>query len=108
MFQCSREGIAQVASDQNAWNMQLDFYREAVLIAVEPSDLDVYFDGVQALEDYLEEYNAGRMEQIQLTEENQAFLALVDSVRESGLSNEDAYVQLLTGGTAGNETGEQG
>ena len=108
MFQCSREGIAQVASDQNAWNMQLDFYREAVLIAVEPSDLDVYFDGVQALEDYLEEYNAGRMDQIQLTEENQAFLALVDSVRESGLSNEDAYVQLLTGGTAGSETGEQG
>ena len=60
------------------------------------------------LEDYLEEYNAGRMDQIQLTEENQAFLALVDSVRESGLSNEDAYVQLLTGGTAGSETGEQG
>ena len=95
VFACSREAIAQEASAQDAWNQQFDFYRNEVLAAIGPEDISVFIDGVLETRDYLEAYSQGRWEEIELTEENTAFLNSVDSVREKNLPDEAAY-QLLT------------
>ena len=94
MFASSREGIAQLASFKDVWNMELEFYRTDVLSAMKPEDMDVYVDGVLALKTYLETYSQGRLEEIELTEENQQFLDAVTSVREVNMPDADAYVYL--------------
>ena len=95
LFACSREGIAQEASTADAWKLPLKFHRTEVLPAIAPEDISVFVDGVLAAKAYLENYSKGRLEEIELTEENQAFLDTVSSVQEDGLSGADAY-QLLT------------
>lgn len=95
LFACSREGIAQEASAKDAWNLQLNFYRTEVLPAA-AEQMDVFMDGVTALNDYLAEYSQGRLEDIQLTEENQAFLNMVTSAKETGISGETAYLLLMS------------
>lgn len=94
LFACSREGIAQEASAADAWNQQLDFYREAVLPAAGAEYMDEFVNGVQALEDYLESYSQGRMEAIELTEVNRAFLDDVSAAREAGMSGQELYMYL--------------
>lgn len=94
LFACSREAIAQEASVADAWNQQLDFYREAVLPAAGAEYMDEFVNGVLALEDYLETYSQGRMEEIQLTEVNRAFLDDVSAAREAGMSGQELYLYL--------------
>ena len=94
LFACSREGIAQEASAADAWNLQLDFYRNDVLAAAGAEHMDEFTDGVLALQDYLDEYSQGRMEEIALSDENQMFLNAVSSVRESGMEAENAWMYL--------------
>lgn len=95
LFACSREGIAQEASTKEAWNLQLDFYRQEVLPAAGPDNMEVYLEGVLALKDYLTEYSEGRYEEITLSEENQAFLKAVDSAKEAGMPAEFSYIYLM-------------
>lgn len=94
MFAASREGIAQEASTNEAWNYQFDMYRDAALPAITADQADTFVDGVLETKAYLEEYSQGRMEEIELTEENQAFLDAVASARDAGLSGEGLYVYL--------------
>lgn len=94
LFACSREGIAQEASVSDAWNQQLDFYREAVLPAAGPEHMDEFVNGVRELEAYLERYSQGRMEEIRLTEENRSFLDGLAAAREAGMSGQALYVYL--------------
>ena len=94
MFACSREGIAQEASDKDAWNLQLEFYRTNVLSAMGPEDMSVYLDGVLQTKAYLEEYSQGRYEEIALTEENQGFLNAVVSIKEEEIPADVAYMYL--------------
>lgn len=96
LFACSREGIAQEASAKDAWNLQLDFYRGEVLPAAGAEHIGAFVDGVLALRDYLTEYSQGRLEEIQLSEENQAFLDAVDSIEENGTSGEEVYLLLTS------------
>ena len=96
LFACSREGIAQEASAKESWNLQLDFYRNEVLPTAGAEHIGEFMDGVLALRDYLTEYSQGRLEEIQLTEENQSFLSMVSSAEENGISGEAAYVLLTT------------
>ena len=84
LFACSREGIAQEASVADAWNLQLDFYRNQVLPTAGAENMTVVADGVLALRDWLETYSEGRLEEIWLTDENRAFLDAVTSAREAG------------------------
>lgn len=109
LFACSREGISQEASTSDAWNLQLKFYRNEVLPAAGAEHVDEFMDGVLALRDYLAEYSQGRMEEIQLTEENQAFLDAASSAQEAGLSGDVLYLcltQVLGYGQA--DTGASG
>lgn len=91
LFACSREGIAQEASAKESWNLQFDFYRNEVLPAMGEEGMELFLEGVEATVDALNTFSQGRLEEIALTEENQAFLDAVSSVRETGMSSSDAY-----------------
>ena len=93
LFACSREGIAQEASTKEAWNLQIQFYHSEVLPAAQ-DNMDVFVDGVLTLRDELAACNQERLEQIELTEENQAFLDAVASAREQGLPEDAVYLYL--------------
>lgn len=45
LFDCSLEGIYQVRSSPDGWNLQMDFYREEVLPAMGADNADDFVDG---------------------------------------------------------------
>lgn len=103
LFACSLEGIRQVRSSPDGWNLQMDFYREDVFPAMGADNMDAYISGVLKLGDALDAMNAeGRQETVSLNEENQSFLSLCRSVSEQGLSGTDAYtvLSMLAGSAA--------
>lgn len=103
VFACSREGIAQQASRMESWNLQMDFYRTDVLSAITLEDMEVYMRGVLDLKECLEAYSLGRLDTIELTEENQAFLTLVSSAQDSGIPTNQLYMLLLSQNAAPTE-----
>lgn len=102
LFACSRECLLQRASYANVWNEQAAFYRDEVLPAAGEAEADTVAQGVLAFRDLLAEVNGqeSRIEKIELTEENQAFVDLVSSAESRGLSGAALY-QYLTSGGAG-------
>ena len=95
LFACSLEGIHQVRSSPDGWNLQMDFYREEVLPAMGADNVSAFVDGVLSLGDTLDAMNAeGRSETVELNETNQSFLTLCRSVNEQGISGQDAYTVL--------------
>ena len=57
--------------------------------------MSAFVDGVLALGDALDAMNAeGRLEPVALNETNQSFMALCRSVKEQGISGQDAYTIL--------------
>lgn len=99
VFACIREALAQEASNKDAWNQQLDFCRTTLLPAAGEEDADACLDGVLSIKAYLEAFSQGRMEEIRLTEENQAFLDAAAKAREAGLEGSAALMYLnITGG----------
>lgn len=95
LFDCSLEGIRQVRSSPDGWNLQMDFYREEVLPAMGADNADAFMDGVLALGEALDAMNAeGRLETVELNETNQSFLTLCRSVKEQALTGQDAYTVL--------------
>ena len=96
LFDCSLEGIRQVRSSPDGWNLQMDFYREEVLPAMGADNAEAFVDGVLALGDALDDMNGeGRLETVELNETNQSFLTLCRSVKEQGISGQDAYTILI-------------
>lgn len=95
LFDCSLEGIRQVRSSPDGWNLQMDFYREEVLPAMGADNAETFMDGVLTLGDALDAMNAeGRLETVELNETNQSFLTLCRSVKEQALTGQDAYTVL--------------
>ena len=95
LFDCSLEGIRQVRSSPDGWNLQMDFYREEVLPAMGADNAETFMDGVLALGEALDAMNAeGRLETVELNETNQSFLTLCRSVKEQALTGQDAYTVL--------------
>lgn len=94
LFECSREGIAQEASTNEAWNLQLSFYRNEVLPAAGVEQMDVFMGGVLALDGFLQEWSEGRLEEIQLSEENRIFLERARDGHAQGLPAEALYLYL--------------
>lgn len=93
MFDASRAAIAQEASNKDAWNLQLDFYRQA-FSALPVEYMDEYLQGVMTTLDYLEKYNIGRMEEIAIKEEHKPFIDCVKQLAASGASNEEIKTAL--------------
>lgn len=94
VFACTREAVAREASSSDAWNQQVSYYRDDLLPGISAEDAGGYLDGVLALADYLEEYSQGRQEEIELTEENRAFLDRARNARESGMEGAAALLYL--------------
>lgn len=94
VFAVSREGVAQEASTKDAWNQQVEFYRQDVLPAAGAEHMEEFLDGVLALAEYLDAYSRGRQEEIALTEENRAFLDRAEQARETGLEGDAALLFL--------------
>ncbi len=94
MFACTRRGIAQEASGDEAWDMQLEFYRTVVLPVTGVEHMEEFLTGVSQLRDYLNEYNEGRMDPIKLSKDSQNFLDNVDRIAEEGLTPEMAFLLL--------------
>ena len=95
LFDCSLEGIRQVRSSPDGWNLQMEFYREEVLPAMGADNAETFMDGVLALGEALDAMNAeGRLETVELNKTNQSFLTLCRSVKEQALTGQDAYTVL--------------
>ena len=92
LFAASREGLRQVASSPDGWNLQVEFYRTEVLPAMGEENIETFLRGVTALADALEAYNEGRMEPVVLTETDQSFLTAAKSA--VGLSADEAWQVL--------------
>lgn len=108
LFACSLEGIRQVRSSPDGWNLQMDFYREEVLPAMGADNVPAFVDGVLALGDALDAMNAeGRLEPVALNETNQSFLTLCRSVKEQGISGQDAYTVLALMAQSGEGEAEE-
>lgn len=100
LFECSRECLLQRASYAEIWSGQAAFYRDRVLPAAGAANVDTVVEGALAFRDLLAEVNGqeDRIEEIVLTEEDQAFVDLVSSAASSGLSGEALYQYLISGG----------
>ena len=108
LIACSLEGIRQVRSSPDGWNLQMDFYREEVLPAMGADNVSAFVDGVLALGDALDAMNAeGRLEPVALNETNQSFLTLCRSVKEQGISGQDAYTVLALMAQSGEGEAEE-
>lgn len=94
MFDASRAALAQEASNPEAWNLQLDFYQQALAVLTE-RHMTEYIKGVMTTLNYLEDYNKGRMQEIEISEQNKPFADCVKNLAASGASNEDIYKALL-------------
>lgn len=92
LFAASREGLRQVASSPDGWNLQVEFYRTEVLPVMGEENIETFLRGVTALADALEAYNEGRMEPVVLTETDQSFLTAAKSA--VGLSADEAWQVL--------------
>ena len=108
LFDCSLKGIHQVRSSPDGWNYQMDFYREEVLPAMGADNVDAFVDGVLALGNALDAMNdEGRLEPVALNETNQSFLTLCRSVKEQGISGQDAYTVLALMAQSGEGEAEE-
>ena len=93
VFACSREGLMNMPANRDAWNLQYIYYFEEVLPYVGPENFAQFKEGVEATRALLAEYEAGRMEKIDIAVLAQTYLDAFDEVKN--LPDEEAYVQLM-------------
>ena len=98
LFACSMEGIRQKAADPESWNTELDFYRATVLTTMQfdwKNARELFINGVLHFYNELAAYNEGRIEPIELTEDNQKFMdAVIQVWKSTDMSTEDSYALL--------------
>jgi hypothetical protein len=92
-FQATQVGLAQEASNPDAWNSIFDLYRQA-LDQLDAEDMEVYVMGVCQTGAWLEEFNQGRMQEIVLSQSNQAFLNSAWQLGQTGVFGQTAYEVL--------------
>lgn len=91
-FSACQVGLEQEASNPGAWNSIAHLYAQAGA-QLEPEEMPEYLDSVEKFAQLLADFNdSGRMEQIQLSEENQAFLDA--AAAEAGADGQSAYDAL--------------
>lgn len=95
LFACSRDCMRQRASYALIWNEEVEFYRDSVLPAAGAEHADEFAEGVLAFQALLDEVNQDRMEEVVLTEKNQAFLDLVAEAAGAGYSGAGLYDYLV-------------
>ena len=106
VFASSLEGIGQVASNADAWNEQMDFYRTKVLPAAGTEGAVQVAAGVRQLGQAMDAYNEGRVQPVELSEQNQVFLNSANTAWEKNFSDEATFQLLLTSSGLSVSTGE--
>lgn len=96
VFASSLEGIWQVASNADAWNEQMDFYRTKVLPAAGTEGAVQVAAGARQLGQAMDAYNEGRLQPVELSEQNQVFLNAADTAWEKDFSDEATFQLLMT------------
>lgn len=94
-FACSRLAAAQVPTDREAWDIQIDFYRSEILPNMGAEDMPEFLEGISRFEAQLGKFNTERMEEVILSAESQAFLQRVNELGGSGCSNAEIYQELI-------------
>lgn len=94
MFEASRTAIAQEASNPDSWNLQMDFYQQSVQY-ISAGNIKDFIAGVMKTLEYHETFNAGRMEEIVFTENNQKFADSVRLLSETEVTDDNAYMALV-------------
>lgn len=91
-FQASREGIPQSASRESVWRQEFDLYETALLSlpAEDLSRMNWFAEQVSLTYDMLVAFNQGRLEQIELSENNLRFLDRILTLAATDLSGQDA------------------
>ena len=95
VFACSRLAVAQVPTAREAWDQQVEFYRDSVLPAMEASDMPVFVEGITYFEKALAQTNDRLWDGIALNAENQTFIQSVKDLSSSGCSDSELYQQLI-------------
>lgn len=93
-FEDSRAAIAQERSNKDAWNYQIEDYRSFFSQYLTEDNAVAYCTGVQATADDLRQSNDGRMQQIELTDENQAFLDEIQTLTDGDYSKAELADRL--------------
>lgn len=106
VFTSSLEGIRQVASNADAWNEQMDFYRTKVLPAAGTEGAVQVAAGVRQLGQAMDAYNEGRIQPVELSEQNQVFMNSANTAWEKNFSDEATFQLLLTSSGLSVSTGE--
>ena len=93
-FAATRSAVLQEASNVDAWNGVAELCMDTAA-RLEAEELHGFLPGVARYQEMLTAFNnSGRMEQIVLEEENQAFLDCAVSLHESGADGETAAAVL--------------
>lgn len=92
-FAVSRTGLMQEASNPAAWNSVFHLYAQAFQ-QLDAEHMEDFVTGVADLGDFLDAFNAGRMERITLDEGNQQLLDVARTLRSGGVTGEGAQTIL--------------
>ena len=93
-FGATRTAVMQEASNPESWNLVAKLYAD-LAVELEPEELSDFLVGVAGYQSMLTEFNnSGRMEQMVLEPEHQAFLDCVVSLREAGADGRVAAAVL--------------
>lgn len=98
-IQAAKAGAAYSASDADTWNDILGIFREVILTGIfSPlmDNTDVLTDGLMEYYQILQDRNAASMEEIRLTQENQAFMEKMQAVAASDRSAEAVVTIILS------------
>ena len=91
LFQASREGLPQAASQADAWRQEFDLYETALLPLSPDNQFQVNWMAKQIQQTYemLTEYNQGRLEYITLSDQNLRFLNRVLTLAATDLNGQE-------------------
>lgn len=95
MFRAIKNGIWQKAADKDSWNIELQMLRNNALPRLGEVFMPSFMEGVLELRDYYISYNEDRLQKIELTPENEAFLDGVLTAWKSSMSNEEVREFLM-------------
>ena len=95
MFNALHQAIWQKAADRDSWNNVFEMLRNKALPALNPDFMPAFLDGLVELRDYYLSYNDGRLQQIELTEGNEAFMNASLEAFKSDMDAEGVYAFLM-------------
>ena len=95
MFNAVKTGLWQKSADKDAWNTELDMLRNEALPILTGKYMDGFLQGLVDLRDYYYTFNEGRLQKIELTDANMAFLDASVEAFKSGMDGDAVYLYMM-------------